>query len=306
MDLKQLEYFVHVAELGSFTRASHVLNIAQPALSRQIRLLEVELAQNLLVRNGRGVTLTPSGKLLLEHGQGVLYQVTRLREEMGRSRGALVGRVALGLPPSLVKILTVEISKKFKAELPEAVLSIREGLTVSMQEALLNGQLDVALLYNAAHTPDIEQIPLLNETLYFVAPLPKEAHSSKRAQTITLKELASQPLIIPSRPNVTRILIEKELAEQNLQANITLEIDGISAILQLVSEGLGFAVLSKNAVDSLAATHQFWLRRIVAPKLQYKLSLAVSARRQISATQQALMNMVQNLVQQRIADKENK
>ena len=73
MDLKQLEYYVHVAELGSFTRAANVLNVAQPALSRQIRLLEVELRQNLLVRNGRGVTTTEAGKLLLEHGRGILH-----------------------------------------------------------------------------------------------------------------------------------------------------------------------------------------------------------------------------------------
>ena len=73
MDLKQIEYFVRVAELGSFTRASVVLDIAQPALSRQVRLLEVELRQNLLVRNGRGATPTEAGKLLLEHGRGILH-----------------------------------------------------------------------------------------------------------------------------------------------------------------------------------------------------------------------------------------
>ena len=99
MDLKQIEYFVRVAELGSFTRAAVVLNIAQPALSRQVRLLEVELRQNLLVRNGRGAVPTEAGKLLLEHGRGILHQVERAREELGRVRGALAGRVAIGLPP---------------------------------------------------------------------------------------------------------------------------------------------------------------------------------------------------------------
>ena len=79
MDLKQIEYFVRVAELGSFTRAAVVLNIAQPALSRQVRLLEVELRQNLLVRNGRGAIPTEAGKVLLEHGRGILHQVERAR-----------------------------------------------------------------------------------------------------------------------------------------------------------------------------------------------------------------------------------
>ena len=73
MDLKQLEYCVRVAELGSFTRAAIALGVAQPALSRQVRQLEVELRQNLLVRNGRGALPTEAGKLLLEHGRGILH-----------------------------------------------------------------------------------------------------------------------------------------------------------------------------------------------------------------------------------------
>ena len=104
MDLKQLEYFVRVAELGSFTRAAVALDVAQPALSRQVRQLEVELRQNLLIRNGRGAAPTEAGKLLLEHGRGILHQVERAREELGRVRGALAGRVAIGLPPSVGKV----------------------------------------------------------------------------------------------------------------------------------------------------------------------------------------------------------
>jgi LysR family transcriptional regulator, nitrogen assimilation regulatory protein len=92
MDLAQMEYFVRVAELSSFTRAAIVLDVAQPALSRQIRLLEVELRQTLLMRNGRGVTLTPAGQVLLEHCRGILHQVERAREELDRVRGALTDR----------------------------------------------------------------------------------------------------------------------------------------------------------------------------------------------------------------------
>ena len=83
MDLKQLEYFVRVAEMGSFTRAAIALHVAQPALSRQIRLLEVELRQNLLKRNGRGASPTEAGQLLLEHGRGILHQVECARERIG-------------------------------------------------------------------------------------------------------------------------------------------------------------------------------------------------------------------------------
>ena len=160
MDLKQLEYFVRVAELGSFTRASGVLNIAQPALSRQVRLLEVELRQALLQRNGRGVTTTEAGRLLLEHGRGILHQVARAHEDLGRVGGALAGRVAVGLPPSIARMLAVPLTREFRQNLPKATLSITEGLTISMQEWLLTGRLDIALLYNPSATPEIDRVAM--------------------------------------------------------------------------------------------------------------------------------------------------
>src|SRR5512133_1174511 len=163
MDLKQLEYFVRVAELGSFTRAALALNIAQPALSRQVRLLEVELRQNLLIRNGRGALPTEAGQLLLAHGRGILHQVERAREELGRVRGALAGRVAVGLPPSVAKVLAVPLIREFRQRMPEGTLSISEGLSAAMQESLANGRLDIAILYNAPPSPDTELTPLLEE-----------------------------------------------------------------------------------------------------------------------------------------------
>ncbi len=160
MDLKQIEYFVRVAEMGSFTKAAIALNVAQPALSRQIRLLEVELRQNLLRRNGRGASPTEAGLLLLEHGRGILHQVERAQEEMGRARSSLNGRVALGLPPSVARVLTVPLTRAFREKMPEAQLSISEGLTNAMQESLLNGRLDIALLYNMKGKLDAEAGPV--------------------------------------------------------------------------------------------------------------------------------------------------
>src|SRR6218665_3695656 len=161
MDLRQIEYFVRVAELGSFTRASVVLGIAQPALSRQVRLLEGELRQSLLLRNGRGATPTEAGQLLLEHGRSILHQVARAREELGRVRGALAGRVAIGLPPGLGQGPTGPPTPALRAQLPDGALAISEGLAVAMQELLTTGLLDIALLYNSASGPGMETTALL-------------------------------------------------------------------------------------------------------------------------------------------------
>jgi LysR family transcriptional regulator, nitrogen assimilation regulatory protein len=289
VDLKQIEYFVRVAELGSFTRAACALSIAQPALSRQVRLLEVELRQNLLVRNGRGATPTEAGKLLLEHGRGILHQVQRLHEELGRVRGSLAGRVAIGLPPSIAKVLTVSLTREFRAKLPQAALSISEGLSFAMQESLVNGRLDIALLYGAAATPGLQITPLFEEDLYLV----QRQASRKNAQMASLKEVAALPLIIPTRPNAIRMLVEAEFAKADLHSNITLEIDGVPAILDLVLDGAGSAVLSKNAVDTSGHPDLFSVRPIAG--LRSKLSLAVSSLRPATLTQQAMLELVQQL-----------
>ncbi len=291
MDLKQIEYFVRVAELGSFTRASVVLNVAQPALSRQVRLLEVELRQNLLTRNGRGASPTEAGKLLLEHGRGILHQVERAREELGRVRGALAGHVALGLPPSIAKVLTVPLTRAARAQLPDATLSISEGLTASLREALVTGRLDIALLYNTLPGPDLEVTPLLQEKLFLVQ---RRSPASRRARAapIKLRELAGIPLVIPTRPNAMRMLVESELALLGCRPHIALEIDGVPAILDLVADGAGSAVLSMNAVATSGNASSYIARPIQAPALRSELSLAVSSLHPATLTQQAMLALI--------------
>ena len=107
MNLKQLEFFVSVADLGSFSKAARALDIAQPALSRQVRALETDLHETLLLRNGRGVALTEAGQRLLVHGHKLLQQAAQVREEMGAQRGEPAGRIAIALPPSLSRQLTL-------------------------------------------------------------------------------------------------------------------------------------------------------------------------------------------------------
>lgn len=305
MDLKQLEYFVRVAELGSFTRASIALGIAQPALSRQVRLLEVELRQNLLTRNGRGASPTEAGKLLLEHGRGILHQVELAREELGHARGALAGRVSIGLPPSLSKLVTVPLTHAFRKRLPQAQLTLTEGFSVQMYEGLRVGHLDLAVLYNPPGSPDQEMALLHEEGLVLISAgstTPTRGKATAPARTrgkgasITLAEVASLPLIVPSRPNAFRILIESEMMRIGCRPQVTLEIDGLNAILDLVKEGLGHAVLPPYTLRNFALPHPFTTRRIERPQLMSQLMLVWSARRPRTETHRAAMEVVREVV----------
>ena len=301
MDLKQLEYFVRVAELGSFTRAATALNVAQPALSRQVRQLEVELRQNLLIRNGRGAAPTEAGKLLLEHGRGILHQVERAREELGRVRGALAGRVAIGLPPSVAKAMAVPLIREFRKRMPDATLSISEGLSVGMHEALATGRLDIALLYNAGPAPDIELTPLLEEPLFLVQHHAGKAPPAVRPRPVPLREVANLPLVIPSRPNAIRMLVETEMANLGCRPQVALEIDGVAAILDLVEDGAGSAVLSRNAVATSSHPQAFSLRPISSPNLRSKLLTAMSSQRPATLTQKAALQLIQELAHKLLA-----
>ena len=296
MDLKQIQYFIRIAELGSFTKASIELNVAQPALSRQIRLLEVELRQSLLIRNGRGVDTTEAGKVLLEHGRGVLHQIERIRQELMRVRSGLVGRVAVGLPPSLTKLLTVPLIKAFRTELPGATISINEGLSTMMQAMLINGSLDVALLYNAAPSPEIDQTPILTQALYLVQP----RDPSLDSEPVTLRQVADLPLIIPSRPNAFRMQLETQLAGLGLHPSIAIEVDAIAGLLDLVADGIGSAILPYSTIQVSGREEDFTVRPIIEPPMLAKLCCAVSSRRPTSQVQRHLIQLIETKVRELI------
>ena len=150
VNLKQLEYFVAVAELGSFSKAAVILNIAQPALSRQVRLLETDLHVTLLMRNGRGVVLTEAGKRLFDHSVGILQLVSRVREDIETSRDEPSGRIVVGLPPSMGRLLTLPLVEGFRRTLPKARLAIVEGLPAHLAEWISTGRVDLGLLHRQA------------------------------------------------------------------------------------------------------------------------------------------------------------
>ena len=301
MDLKQIESFVRVAELGSFTRAAAILGIAQPLLSRHVRQLEVELHQSLLLRNGRGVTLTDAGRVMLEHGRGILHQVSLAKEELGTVRGALAGRVSIGLPPSLSKLITVPLMREFRKRLPEAQLTLTEGFSVVMNEGLRAGRIDMVVLYNAQPSPDLEIQVVHEEALVLFSALGErgtQAHplAAKLKPQMSLQAIAELPLIIPSRPNAFRLLIETEMMRIGSKPQIAMEIDGLNSILDLVREGMGFAVLPPYTLKNFKGTHPFVAHQIIRPKLMSQLMLVWSSQRPSTETHRAAMEIVRGAV----------
>jgi LysR family transcriptional regulator, nitrogen assimilation regulatory protein len=304
MDLKQLEYFRHVAELGSFTRAASFLSVVQPALSRQVRQLESELGQSLFERNGRGVVLTDAGTRLLEHARGILTQVGRARQELEDQRNGDSGHFTLGLPPTLGRSVTVPLVKAFDLQLPNAQLATVEGLSAYIVEWLNLGRIDCALVYNALGSPTLDLQPLLDEQLFLIAPLPARG-ARKARKSVTLAELADYPLNIPSRPHAMRMSVESALAGVDVKIKVAHEIECIPAIIDLVRQGHGYAVLPLNAVKSTPWSDEVLVKPILAPILRTSLSIATSAQRPRSPLLRKAIDVVRDVVRQEIRSAED-
>ncbi len=289
MDLKQLDYFVHIADLGSFTRAASVLHVAQPALSRQVRALEVELRQPLFDRNGRGVTLTEPGKRLLAHGRAILQQVERARQDLEDHRGAPVGRLAIGLPPSVSRSLTGPLVSAFRHRFPQATLTMVEGLSAYVLEWLVLGRVDCAVVYNVSPSSSIDLLPVLEMPLYLVSA--RTPGRPAQGAPITAAALAQVPLVMPSRPHSIRMLVESALATAGLKPQVPLEIESVPTILDLVAQHPHphpnqpalHAVLGLNALQGSGRETQFSVRPVLqaegGPALAATLCIATSAQR---------------------------
>jgi len=299
MDLKQLEYFRHVAELGSFTRAASFLSVVQPALSRQVRQLEVELGQNLFDRNGRGVVLTDAGTRLLEHTRGILMQIGRARQDLEDQRNGDSGHFVLGLPPSLGRSVTVPLVKAFGRQLPNASLATVEGLSAYMLEWLNVGRVDCALVYNAPASSSVDLQPLLDDQLFLIAPL-KPTPKRRARKSLSLVDLADYPLIIPSRPHSIRMSVENALASVDRKIRVAHEIECIPAVIDLVRQGHGFAVLPLNAVKSTPWGDEVQVKPIVGPVLKTSLSIAMSAQRPKSPLMRKAIEVIRDIVRQEI------
>jgi LysR family nitrogen assimilation transcriptional regulator len=297
MNLRQLETFVRVAELGSFSQAARVLGMAQPALSRQVRALETDLRDTLLLRNGRGVRLTPAGERLFDHGVRILQQVAQARDELGAQRNVPAGQVTIGLPPSIGRRLTQPLIEAFRSDLPRARITIVEGLSANIAEWIACGRADLGLVYNPQPTTALEMMPLLREPLALVQPLVAHVRGRKTLPaTVKLQEVGGYALIVPERHQSLRKLLESQALLAGVKLDIACEVSSIPAIIDLVCAHMGNAVLNASAVAASGRAAELVVRRIVDPELPSVLCIAQSATKPPTALTRAAHQMLTRLV----------
>ncbi|WP_374365015.1 LysR family transcriptional regulator [Piscinibacter sp.] len=300
MNLTQLRYFIRVAEMGSFSKAAIELDVAQPALSRQVRLLETDLRVTLLQRTGRGVLLTEAGKRLYDHAVSILQLVAHAREDISANRGEATGRIVIGLPPSMGRMLTLPLVDAFKQHLPRARLAIVEGLSAHIVEWISTGRVDLGLIHNPDANPAIETIHVLDEPLCLVSAATKAvAKGTARGKTAPLPftELVKLPLVLPEPSHAIRKLLETQAALAGLKLNIAYEVSSVSAILELVRSGHGHAVLAPSAIAASGQAAAFRMRPLAESVLRSTLCMAVSAHKPATPLLKQATRLLRELVE---------
>jgi LysR family transcriptional regulator, nitrogen assimilation regulatory protein len=295
MDLKQLRCFLGVAESGGFSRAAVRLSIAQPVLSRQIKLLEAELGAELFYRNGRGIVLSEAGKLLETYARSILNLVDQAQLEIGSLRAVPRGRVAIAMPPSIGWMLTGPLVLRCREAFPEILLHLAEGFSGHVAEWLSTGRVDIGIVYQAPRLAMLTSEPLLCDELFLLGAA--DDPEDLGGETIDTARLAEIPLILPAQPHGLRLLIDSELEKLGLTPRVEFEVEAMPSTLSLVERGFGYTVLSEGAVKHLLNAGRIRAWSLTNPTIKRELLLATSTQRPMSVATRLVTRLIRDEVQ---------
>ncbi|MCJ2081261.1 LysR substrate-binding domain-containing protein [Methylobacterium sp. J-090] len=271
MDLTQLRTLVHVAELGSLSKAARRLRIAQPALSRQIRLLEEELGLRLFDRHGRGMVITEVGLDVLAHAKRVVAEVEALKACVTGPGSMLGGHVAIGLPPTIADLISVPLVAAFRELHPNVTLQLVSAYTGHLLDGLHRGQIDLAVLYDPRVTRSLRSQPLMLEQLFLIGP--NDAGLSLESP-VAFGALARQPLLLPSDRHGLRNILQHFATGAGFTLDVPIEIDSYTALKDLVREGHGRTILPLAPIHAEIEAGRLTAAPLVDPAPNRRLVLS--------------------------------
>ncbi|MDX3929518.1 MAG: LysR family transcriptional regulator [Shinella sp.] len=274
MDLRQLRYFVQIAETGNFSRAAEYLRIAQPSLSQQIRNLEDDLGVELFKRHARGVTLTDLGHQFYDHARRILLGVERARDVIQAHSSNPTGKISVGLPTSAARNFSLPLFRAIAERQPNITLHLVEAMSGYLDDFMQAGRLDVALLYDHKAFENVAWTELIVEDhVLFVHPADRIA----RKREVRFKDVFDEPVVLPGRPHVLRNVIETLAAKSDVDINV-IDCDSLPAISKLISQEHYRAIMPHFAFHEEIERQEMVPVNIVSPTPSWRLSVVVSDR----------------------------
>src|SRR5262245_56515868 len=270
MELRQLAYFVAVAEERNFTRAAQRIPIAQPAISQQIRRLETELGEDLFLRGRRAIALTPAGQALLPYARAALQAAADGREAVAALTGLLTGRLAVGLVHPLPDRRFLHLLGSFQRAHPLIELTLIEDETDALLAALAAGELHAALIGQGIYDrppPGVESLLVAREPVV-VAVHP--AHPLAGRGQVPLRALREEPMVTLTRASKLRSTLETACQAAGFMPRIAAETSDLGVVIELAAEQVGVAVLPASGLEGMAGMVQLGLTH---PKLDRRILL---------------------------------
>ena len=288
VDIKQLRTLVTIAETGSVTKAAALLHIVQPAVSRQLRLLEEDVGVALFSRGRYGMELTESGEIFVEYARRALAELDRARSEVKPAAG-VAGVVTIGLLPSTCDLLASELVARVANAYPAIRLRISMGYTGHLQNWLELGEVDAALLYDPKPSPILQVQPLLEERLWVVG---RPETGFNAVSPVALWEIAGEPLILPNAPHGIRSLVEQTCAADGIELSIAAETNAMSVQKGLVLGGLGLTILPSIAIVDDVARGLLSAAPLSDANLLRKIVLALPNTRRVPAAARCVVDLL--------------
>jgi DNA-binding transcriptional LysR family regulator len=277
MDISQLRTLVHVAELGSVSKAADRLNIAQPALSRHIRLLEEELGTALFDRHGRGMVITDTGREVLAHAVRIIAQMDAIRDTVATGRTSFRGSLSIGTTPTVAEIVTGPLVTRLREMHPHLALRLGSAYSGHLLDWLQRGQVDVAVSYNPTHKHALRIIPIMLETLLLVS-----AGRGDGTEEVPFSRLSELELVLPSPGHMLRDIVEECARRVGIRIRVVVEADSFQTLINLVRDGVGATVLPLAPIYSLVEAGHLSATRLTDPTPTRELVVAFAADRPVS------------------------
>jgi len=259
MNVRQLRNFLRLADVGNFSATADQVGITQSALSRQIAALEDELGVALFRRRRPGLELTPAGELLKQRAQSLVDQLDGVTAELLSADSKPSGTVGLGAHPDFANLVFPRLVERLAARYPDIHLHLVEAMTHTLEDMLTAGDLDVAIVGSQEPRRNISLEPLCTESVYIIS---AADHAPNLPDPCSLVDAATLPLILSSTRARERTDLERNAAERGVTLNVAYDVDGLSLMKRLASQGLGHLVRPYSAVCEASDAAEWHLIRL--------------------------------------------
>ncbi|UYV36771.1 LysR family transcriptional regulator [Rhodobacteraceae bacterium D3-12] len=300
MDIRQLRYFIEIAEAGSLSAAAQRLNIAQPSLSQHLANMETELEVPLVVRSPRGSTLTAEGELLLGHAVEICGALSRCVSEMREVSQQITGKVHFGMPPSVSMVMSVPLAETVRLELPQVRLRASEAMSGFIKTWIEDETVEIGFLYDLSGVGHFQTTHVMNEQLCFFSAPDAWPLQTPPGTPVSLKALEGLEMILPGEPHGLRRIIESAVAQSGVELNVVTELDAMTQIKELVARGSGFSIFAPAACHDFVAEGKLLKAPIVDPTISRPVYLvknpARTQTRACKAIEQVTLNVASEMV----------